>query len=107
MNVHHLIKYKISKQEETLTFARNLSAGGVRFFCKEKLIRGSTVEIIINFPDSEGPLKLVSKVAWVKPLKKMEGFDVGVQFVSIDEKTQSLIKSKIVNTFKIANEDGG
>ena len=33
LNAHHLLKYKIVGKEEELAFARNISAGGVRFVC--------------------------------------------------------------------------
>jgi Tfp pilus assembly protein PilZ len=105
LKVHHLVKYKILDSAETLTFARNLSAGGIRFYCKEKIPKGSTVEMTINFPDSPTPLKILSKVVWIKELKKMGGFEVGAQFIDVDDDTFELLRKKIDNTFKIAHDD--
>ena len=107
LNVHHLIKYKMLEAEETVTFARNLSAGGLRFYSKEELPRESTIELSINFPDTEEPLKILARIVWVRKLTAPGGFEVGAQFLNLDEDTCKLINEKIRNTFKIAREGDG
>lgn len=99
-----MIKYKVVQEREVLSFARNLSASGIQFHCQEKLVPASTIELTINFPDSLIPIKLLAKVVWAKELKKIGGFDVGAQFINIDEETAAFINNKILNTLRISRE---
>ena len=106
LTVHHLLKYKTSGGKEILSFARNLSAGGLRFYCKEELSQDSLVELTINFPDLPQPLKVNAKIVWVKSLKKIGGCEAGAEFIDIDEDTRKIINNKIGNTFTMGKEDG-
>ena len=100
LEAHHLLKYKLMDKKESLSFARNVSAGGVRFHSKEYIPPESVVELTINFPSYPKPIKAVSKVAWVTPMPKLGGFDVGVEFMEIEEKAREFIKEKISKTRK-------
>ncbi|MGB2629932.1 MAG: PilZ domain-containing protein [Candidatus Omnitrophota bacterium] len=100
LETHHLLKYKLMDRKESLSFARNVSAGGVRFHAEEYIQPGSTLELTINFPSYPEPVKAVSKVVWVTPMAKLGGFDVGAEFINIEEKARDFIKEKISKVCK-------
>jgi c-di-GMP-binding flagellar brake protein YcgR len=95
LKAHHLLKYKLMDKEEALSFARNISAGGVLFHAEEFIPEGSMVELLVNFPSYPGPIKAVAKVVRVVPLPKVGGFDIGAEFVNIEEKAREYMNQKI------------
>jgi len=96
LKAHHLLKYKVLGQDAELSFAKNISAGGVLFHSREEISLGSTVEMEILFPSYPRPIKVVAKVVWKKPVKKMEGFDLGAEFINVDEEAKKFINNKIL-----------
>jgi len=95
LSAHHLLKYKVLEKEEKLSFARNISAGGVLFYCKEQLPAGSTVELEVNFPQYPHPIKVVAKVIRAMELKKMGGYEIGAEFINVEEGAKNFIDEKI------------
>ena len=90
LKAHHLLKYRVAgKGEEELSFVRitvknvNICAGAL-FVAKEDIPCDSTVELEINFPQHPHSIKVVSRVVRSRALKKMGGFEVGVEFVNVD-----------------------
>jgi c-di-GMP-binding flagellar brake protein YcgR len=104
LSTHHLIRYKVVKGKSVVSFARNVSAGGVLFYSKENIPIKSIVEVVINFPGLPEPIKTNSKVLRVKQLKKVGGYEIGAQFIDLDKKTKDFIKKKIDNTTKGISE---
>lgn len=93
---HHLLKYRILEaQEAKVSFARNLSAGGVLFYAHEYIPVASIVELTINFPGAEQPIKVRASVLRVKEMKKIGGFEVAAQFVDLDEAANTFINTSI------------
>ena len=97
---HHLIKYRVLEKEKAFSFARNISAGGILFYCKENIPVGSIVEVVINFPGRSEPIKVLSKVSRMKPLRKTGGFEAAARFINIDKDTQDFINNKILKVFR-------
>jgi len=96
---HHLVKYKIiDDSEKVLSFARNISAGGILFYSEKKLPLNSTVEIKINIPPKPTPLHVVGKVVRVHPLKRIGGYEVGLEFVHIEEEDRNLIEKLVLSS---------
>jgi len=96
LGAHHLLKYRIlESQTAEVSFARNVSAGGVLFYAHENIPVGSAVELTINFPGMVQPVKVQANVLRVKELKKIGGFEVAVQFVNLDEATLSFMNERI------------
>ena len=91
---HYLLKYKVLDKAAEMSFVRNISATGVLFYCKKQLRRGDMVELQINFPGYPKPVKGVAEVMRVNALKKMGGFEIGVQFVNVDEDAKKFIEKK-------------
>ncbi|MFH1664563.1 MAG: PilZ domain-containing protein [Candidatus Omnitrophota bacterium] len=92
---HHLVKYKVLDKREELSFVKNISKGGVLFHSKEDLAPGSMVELMINYPGYSQPIKATAKVLRARPLKKVGGFDIAAEFVSINEDAREFIREKI------------
>ncbi|MBD3296556.1 MAG: hypothetical protein GF392_04245 [Candidatus Omnitrophica bacterium] len=92
---HHLLKYKILEDKETLTFVRNISAGGIKFHGKVELEPGKNVDMLINFPPYPKPIDVVAKIIWCTPMKNFDGFDIGAEFIRIDDEARSFIDDKM------------
>lgn len=97
---HHLIKYRILEKEKAFSFARNISAGGLLFYCKEKIPIGSIVEIIINFPGRQGPVKVLAKISRISVMKRIGGFEAAARYVNIDDEAREFIDKKILKVMK-------
>jgi len=95
LDAHHLVKYQVLEKGQELSFARNISAGGVRFVAKESIPIGDMVEIMINFPQYSHPIKTRAKVVWAKELKKVGGFEIGAEFVNVEGDAKDFIDKKI------------
>ncbi|MBP7087704.1 MAG: PilZ domain-containing protein [Candidatus Omnitrophica bacterium] len=96
---HHLVKYKIiDDSQKVLSFARNISAGGILFYSEKKLPLNSTIEIKINIPPKPTPLNVVGKIVRVHPLKKIGGYEIGLEFVHIDEEDRNLIEKLVLSS---------
>lgn len=101
LKTHHLIKYRVlSSREKTLSFVRNISAGGVLFYSEEELPLDSTLEMKINIPPNTEPVNVIAKVVRSHPLKKVGGYEVGVEFVHIEEEDRELINKRILGIYK-------
>ncbi|MCF7908140.1 MAG: PilZ domain-containing protein [Candidatus Omnitrophica bacterium] len=100
IRVHCLLKYKSIDGQSKLSFARDISAGGVLFHAKENIPVNNIVEIEINFPPRVDSIKVVAKVLRSRALKKMGGYDLATEFVNIDEKAKEFINNSIVNSYK-------
>lgn len=100
IRVHCLLKYKSIDGQPKLSFARNISAGGVLFHAKENIPVNNIVEIEINFPPRVDSIKVVAKVLRSRALKRMGGYDIATEFINIDEKARDFINNSIINSYK-------
>ena len=91
------MKYKIVNKDQEMSFVRNISAGGVLFYCKEKLSAGSMVEMEISFPHYPRPIKTVGRVIRTTALKKMGGFEIGAEFINVEEEAKDFINKQILS----------
>ncbi|MDD5583760.1 MAG: PilZ domain-containing protein [Candidatus Omnitrophica bacterium] len=110
LQVYHLLKYKIIKKPEeirTLSFVRNISAGGALFFTQEYIPLESVVDLEMVFPSHEASVTIRAKVVRVNFIKKMEGFEVGVEFLEVDQKVRDFINKKILGIYQKEKEKGG
>ncbi len=95
LKAHHLIKFKIIDRQKELTFARNINAGGVLFYCKEDIPKGSFLELEINFPKYPHPVTVTAKVVRSNPIRKIGGFEIGAEFINVDKDLQDYINKRI------------
>jgi hypothetical protein len=92
LDKHYIIKYKTPDKGVITSFGRDLSAGGVRFHSKEEIKPGSIVEMTMNLPPFPRPIKAELKIAFARPLKKLGGFNIGAEFVKIDDEARDFIE---------------
>jgi c-di-GMP-binding flagellar brake protein YcgR len=95
LSAHHLLKYKLINREKELSFAHNISAGGVLFHAKSDIAPGELIELEINFPGYPTPVKAISKVVRTEKAEKVEGFNVAAEFVNIEEGAKDFVSKKI------------
>lgn len=101
LNAHCLLKYKAAGKEEIpLSFIRNISAAGALFYAKEALPLGSALELKINFLPQGQPITVASKVIRTKPLTKVEGFEVAVEFINIRDREREVINQKVSEIYQ-------
>ncbi|MDD5428454.1 MAG: PilZ domain-containing protein [Candidatus Omnitrophica bacterium] len=97
INVYHLAKYCLpsgSNQTTIITGIKNIGAGGICLQTEEPLPVGSVIQVYINFPKAPKPVPALAKVVWVNHSKKKNCFDVGMNFVDIEQAfSSSIIKS--------------
>lgn len=97
ISVHHLIKYRSlsEKEEVSVSFSRNLSAGGVLLYAKKPGVLGDVLEVIINFPGTDNPIVVKGKILRSKELKKIGGYEIAVQFIDISREEFDLMQKRI------------
>ncbi|UCG34868.1 MAG: PilZ domain-containing protein [Candidatus Omnitrophota bacterium] len=110
LKAHHLLKYRVVDREEVpnlLSFARNVSAGGVLFYADKEISPGNLVELEINFPEYPKPIKTVARVVRAVPLKEIGGFEMGAEFINIAESDRKFIDEKIKLAYEQKEKGGG
>jgi len=80
------IEYKIAGRTlpEKTTKSRNISAGGVRIFLKEKLHVGNRLEMQFTLTPGSNPINVIGIVAWQNPPDQNGEYDTGVQYANIE-----------------------
>lgn len=63
---------------------KDISAIGLRFAANEKLRKDLNLEIKLKLPNTQNPVHVYGRVAWIK---KEDGasFDTGIEFIKIEE----------------------
>ena len=69
--------------DEYLTVARNLSAGGLAFSTDEKLKIGTTLQLMIELPTFDTPIACLSRVMRVEEPVPNGSYLVGVYFLDM------------------------
>jgi hypothetical protein len=84
---------KRASSEKEQTFAsKNISQGGVCIITFEKPDMGDLMDLRIRLPGKKDEIKTIGKVTWVKevsigPLQKTKRFEVGLEFVGLNDTT--------------------
>ncbi len=97
---YHLVKYRFFDRSKEgpyiLSSVVNISASGLLFKSNGPIVLGTILDLKINFPTLEEPLHTVAKVVRVRAAKvKPKYFEVGVQFIDIDEQKTMLMDEAI------------
>lgn len=87
---HHLMKYRLPGEKETLSFVREISAGGILFHSREMVETGMCAEARINFP-LERTVTSGMKIVRSVPLTRLGGFNVGAEFTDIGHADRTFI----------------
>jgi Tfp pilus assembly protein PilZ len=86
------VSKRASSQKEKLLMTKNISQGGACIIAYEELKLGDLLDLKIHLPDSKEEIKVIGKVAWCKEFsigneQKGKRFDVGVEFVGLNDNT--------------------
>ena len=98
LDVYNLVKYRpLSKAEAQLVLnsTKNISAGGVCVETNEYLAVSTVLQLYINIPQSSQPIPALAKVAWIKKTGKPNKFEVGLQFIEIEETLRQSLAKRI------------
>ena len=105
LKAYHLVKYKSLASEQmheapVIGTARDIGAGGIRLKTDEFLPEASVIEVHINFPAVSTSIFALARVVRIKPIAKSKSYDVGLEFIQIDEAMRAAINEKIKQVFK-------
>ncbi len=70
---------------------RNISEGGVCFNTGEFMSLACRLVLSITLPNSDKPIKAISKVAWIKRLPMNDQYELGNQFLEISKQDKAQI----------------
>ena len=99
LEVYHLAKYKLvsdkGEPSYVLATAKDIGAGGLCLITEESLPLSSLVQLKINFPGISTSIFALAKIVWIKQIKKTRRYEIGAQFVEIDESIRKDIDGRI------------
>jgi Tfp pilus assembly protein PilZ len=73
-----LFTKKVTEEECPIS---EMSRGGVRYLCQNRLKMGREIMLDINIPGEKEPMKINGKVIWVSPYATMGyKYQIGVQY---------------------------
>jgi len=93
--IHFPLKYKDLKGasiESRGTVSKNISEGGIRFRSDRFISLACRLVVELNLPDISEPIKVVSKIAWIKKLPVGDDYEVGNQFLEMRRKDRDSIR---------------
>jgi len=101
------VGYKHTKEEAPLTTTQshNISAGGICLSSLDKFEVGDTLKLAFSLPGQGGEIGVLGKVKWVKELTvgdidKSKAYDLGIEFVNIQEGDRYKIIDFVLNSLK-------
>ena len=87
-----LVKYQVNgKGEPRITNARDISAGGIRFWSAEKIPLTSVLKISVYFPPLERSVEGTAQVLRIRRAKEGFVYYVAVSFLDLGEKDREEI----------------
>ena len=90
------IKHAGGGEIEKLSNISDISEGGLRIVCHDRLPIGTELDIQVNVPEKQTVLNLNGKVVWVKEMKNQKGaFFAGVAFTGIKESDRNMVRELI------------
>ncbi|MBL7130434.1 MAG: PilZ domain-containing protein [Candidatus Omnitrophica bacterium] len=87
VEVDYIVLDSESQQREH-TATKNISAGGICLIAHEQLRAGDILSLTFSLPNNESPIIVKGKVVWIKSFKvasEKESYDVGIEFIDINE----------------------
>jgi c-di-GMP-binding flagellar brake protein YcgR len=108
LSAYHLVKYRLSSgstqtSAAIIVGAKDIGAGGLCIETKENIPVDSILELTVNFPPNVEPLRAKAKVKWVKKLKSIQTFLVGLEFIDINDNLRRDILSRVDSIYKITD----
>lgn len=78
---------------------KDISGGGLCLRTEEYLPQSTLIELKINFPHIATSISALAKVAWIKQRGKSRRYEVGMQFVEIEESIRKIIDEQIKGVY--------
>jgi len=85
-----LVSKRAASEREKLLITKNISQGGVCIIAYEEFREQDLLDLKIFLPEDKVPLKVLGRVVWTKEFvigDSSKRYDVGVEFIDIDEET--------------------
>ena len=102
VNVNIPVKYKRLNDPENAiksgSLTWNLSEGGVGLKTKEFISKACRVVMEISLDAVQKPVKVISKVAWIKKLPSGDDFSIGNQFLEISRSDKKALSDYITSS---------
>lgn len=100
LNGYFLVKYKVitTHQENrplTLASTKDISGGGVRLHIKSYIPEATTLELYINYPGFDKPVQVLARVVWIRKIRKVDMYDVGIQFIDAEDSISKAIANEV------------
>lgn len=83
------------------SLTRNISEGGVCFKSTDFMSLACRLVLEISIPNSQKPIKAISKVAWVRKLPVDNQYELGNQFLEMTKEDRALIANFINQAFTL------
>ena len=85
-----------SEVENVLTaLNKNLGKGGVCFISNEFLSLASRLVLEISLPNLARPIKVISKVAWVRKMPLSDQYQIGSQFLEMTNEDREQVQKYV------------
>jgi c-di-GMP-binding flagellar brake protein YcgR len=72
---------------------RDMGEGGIRFIGNEFLSLANRLVLTISLPAPAHPVKIISKVAWIRKVPMGDQYEIGNQFLSMSDEDKKELKS--------------
>jgi len=98
-----LVSKRPASEKERLLITKNISQGGACIVAYDVLKESDILDLKIFLPGDDEAVKVTSRVAWVKEIAiggeggRAKRYDVGVEFVGVDNETMSKLNKHLVN----------
>ncbi len=105
LQAYHCVKYRelSATAKEPTPFmpatARAIGGGGVCLRTEEPLPASALIELKINFPHITTSIYAMAKVVWIKQRDKMRRYEIGVQFMEIEELMRKVIDEQVKRVY--------
>ena len=73
------------------SFTKDIGEGGIRFKTNEFISLACRLVVEITLPTAQRPVKVISKVAWIRKLSSGDQYELGNQFLEISKEDKGLI----------------
>jgi len=75
------------------TLARDVSAGGVRFYSESFLPHDTKLLLEFSLPEEKEPIKTLAKITWMRSLPNGYRFEIGTEFTDLSPRDRTLLES--------------
>jgi len=72
---------------------KDISNGGVRFNCDKFISLAQRLILEIALPSASQPVRVISKVVWIKKLNTGNAYEIGNHFIAATSKDETTISS--------------